>query len=60
MMKFFRYLLIVPLFAVGLNAQTKYTASFLELGIGARALGMDSAYAALSNDATGFTGILLV
>ena len=54
MMKFFRYFLIIPLFAVSLNAQTKYAASFLELGVGARALGMGSAYASLSNDATGF------
>ena len=32
----------------------KYAASFLELGIGARALGMGSAHVALSSDATGF------
>jgi len=31
-----------------------YAASFMELGVGARALGMGGAYVALSDDATGF------
>ncbi len=35
-------------------ANTKYAASFLELGVGARALGMGGAQVALSDDATGF------
>ena len=33
---------------------TRYAASFLELGVGARALGMGGAHVALSDDATGF------
>lgn len=36
------------------SAETKYAASFLELGIGARALAMGSAQVGLSEDATGF------
>lgn len=41
------------LFTVNVYAG-KYAASFLELGIGARALGMGSAYSAISDDAYGF------
>jgi hypothetical protein len=47
---------ILFLFLIGIvnGKETKYAASFLELGVGARALGMGSAYAGLSNDAYGF------
>lgn len=48
-------LIIVSLTATGLHAEdTRYAASFLELGIGARALAMGGAYVGLSDDATGF------
>lgn len=48
-------ILILLFITSGANAQnTKYAASFLELGVGARALGMGSAYVGLSNDAYGF------
>ncbi len=48
---------IILIFSVvqnGYAQQTQYAASFLELGVGARALGMGGAHVALSNDATGF------
>ena len=48
------YILVVVL-TISLPAEeNRYAASYLELGIGARALGMGGAYSALSNDATGF------
>lgn len=48
-------ILILLFITSGANAQnTKYAASFLDLGVGARALGMGSAYVGLSNDAYGF------
>jgi hypothetical protein len=53
-MKFYKILFIILLFLVNVFAQTKYAVSYLELGTGARAVGMGGAYAALSNDATGF------
>ncbi|HID38128.1 MAG TPA: PorV/PorQ family protein [Calditrichaeota bacterium] len=55
MKKRFVYIILIYSFVVTLHAQdTRYSASYLELGIGARALGMGSAYVALSDDATGF------
>lgn len=49
------YILVTFGLVTGVAAQdTRYSASFLELGIGARALGMGSAYVGLSDDATGF------
>ncbi len=45
----------IALFAYVSRAQdTKYAASFMELGIGARALAMGSAHVGLSDDANGF------
>lgn len=52
---FIQVFILFNLAAFGLRAgETRYAASFLELGVGARALGMGGAYVALSNDATGF------
>jgi hypothetical protein len=54
MIKKFLYTVIVLLFPVLIFAQnTRYAASFLELGVSTRALGMGSAYVGLSNDASG-------
>jgi len=44
--------ILVPLMLLGQN--TRYAGSVVELGIGSRALGMGSAYVALSNDVTGY------
>lgn len=55
MIKLVRFIFLVTLFLNLAQAQsTKYAGSFLELGVSARALGMGSAYVALSDDATGF------
>jgi hypothetical protein len=45
-------ILLFVLYSSGIAG--KYAGSFLELGVGARALGMGSAYVALSDDAYGF------
>ncbi len=45
---------ILMLINVARAQDSKYTASFLEMGIGARALAMGSAYVGLSSDASGF------
>ena len=53
MKKLYIYLLII-IFPVVVTAQnSRYAASFMELGVGARALAMGSAYVALSDDVTG-------
>ncbi|KAA3608458.1 MAG: hypothetical protein D8M58_19460 [Calditrichaeota bacterium] len=48
------YLLYIILLSASFSFAGKYAASFLELGIGARALGMGNAHVALSDDAYGF------
>lgn len=56
MKKFIIHLIIIfTVMSFGLRAEdSRYAASFLELGVGARALGMGGAYVGLSDDATGF------
>ncbi|MBN2424365.1 MAG: PorV/PorQ family protein [Calditrichaceae bacterium] len=51
-----RYIVIIVIliFNFASAEDTKYGASFLELGVGARPLGMGGAYVALSGDAPGF------
>lgn len=44
--------LMIPVFAIAQAAQAKYGNDFLSTGSGARALGMGSAHAALTNDVT--------
>ncbi len=48
--------IVVFLLFYGYSAaqETKYAASFLELGVGARAMGMGGAYVALADDGTAF------
>jgi len=48
------YIILLITVIGGAGQATRYGASFLELGVGARALGMGSAYVALSDDASGF------
>ena len=47
-------IIILILLIYGPGFAGKYAGSFLELGVGARALGMGSAYVAVSDDAYGF------
>ena len=58
-MKFIKYLLIIIFFAAALDTDAQQTsksgttaAQFLKIGIGARAVGMGSAFAATANDIT--------
>jgi len=46
--------LLIVLILSGQSMAGKYAGSFLELGVGAKALGMGSAFVAVSNDAYGF------
>lgn len=55
MIRFFSALILftsIPLLSVAQSAQAKYGNDFLSTGSGARALGMGSAHAALTNDVT--------
>jgi len=55
MKKFVTLINVFIILTISAHAQnTKYAASFLELGIGARALAMGSAHVGLSEDANGF------
>lgn len=49
---FFFTLIIVNLFQTGSGLATKYAGEFLSMGVGARALGMGGAFAAVANDAS--------
>jgi len=49
------YIILLITVIGGAGQATRYGASFLELGVGARALGMGSAYVALSDDASGIS-----
>ncbi len=52
--KYIAIALIILIGAYSVNGKSRYAASFLELGVGARPLAMGGAYVALSQDAYGF------